>query len=376
MSSALTQVRLLPLVGEDCAAHGPCASIVGKITRPVFLLNQERIRGIHRIACSYAYRDPLSGSIVAKVYQRSALVHVDACPHARIAVPEQLFLGAVQDIDPRSAFRLVVALLSTVIVGKFRHSHIDQFTALLQLPVISQSVFIGLSEKIIRRLPAAHFIQPARADKHHIVGITVIVLRQIPVLIHQVVIIRKLPGLRIIDHSAQYILRMGPEVGSVPIIACEQISRQMRDSHDPAVLLRAGRRCMGILLRRDPGCPRPTVHKGVPGIVAGMIRLRSFFPAGCHCTFYGRIGRLDVIDQVSIQIIAARGLGPEAKLLMEHAEDIIHDRFLILHGEHPDAEFSCVILLPELRAWKSQKRQPDLITVLRMMLFGQRHGFV
>ena len=56
---------------------------------------------------------------------------------------------------------------------------------------------------------------------------------------------------------------------------------------------------------------------------------------------------------------------------MEHPEDIIYDRLLVLHGKHPDAELSGMILLPKLRTGKPQKRQTDLITVLLMVLLRQ-----
>ena len=61
---------------------------------------------------------------------------------------------------------------------------------------------------------------------------------------------------------------------------------------------------------------------------------------------------------------------------MELAEDIIHDRLLLFHGEHPDTEFPCVILLPELGAGKSQKGQTDLISPSGMILLCDRHCLI
>ena len=50
------------------------------------------------------------------------------------------------------------------------------------------------------------------------------------------------------DETPEHILRMCPEVGPVPVIAGNKITRQMRDRNDTGIIHRTGRRCVCILL--------------------------------------------------------------------------------------------------------------------------------
>ena len=225
-------------------------------------------------------------------------------------------------------------------------------------------------------LPTAHFVQPAGSYEHHVVCVSVVVLLQGTILIDQVVQIRILPGLGVIDHTTQYVLRMGSEVGAIAVIACQQVSGQVRDCYYTAVLSFVGCRCMGILLGRDPRCPGAAIHEGIPGVVAGMICLGAFLPTGCYRTFYGRIGCFDIIGQICIHVVRSGGFGIESELLMELAEHIIHDRLFVFHGEHPDTEILGLVLFTELCAGQSQQRQCDLITVLLVICLSQCYRFV
>ena len=94
-----------------------------------------------------------------------------------------------------------------------------------------------------------------------------------------------------------------------------------------------------------------------------MVCLRSLFPAGRNRTFYRRIFFLDVVRQLCVHIIGSCRLRIEAEYIIEFSKHIIHNRFLILHGEHPDAEIFRFIFLTELRTRKAQQRQCYLIAV-------------
>ena len=107
-----------------------------------------------------------------------------------------------------------------------------------------------------------------------------------------------------------------------------------------------------------------------------MICLRTFLPAGCHLTFYGWVLLLDIICQLRIHIVGTSRFGIKAKTLIKLPKDVLYDRLLVLHREHPDAEILCFVLLAEFLARKPQKRQRDLITVFLMMLLCKRHRLV
>ena len=61
---------------------------------------------------------------------------------------------------------------------------------------------------------------------------------------------------------------------------------------------------------------------------------------------------------------------------MELFKYVVHNGFLVLHREHPDAEVLGLVLLPELLAGQSQQAQGDLVAVGFVMLLGQCHGLV
>ena len=347
-----------------------------EVTCTVLLLDQERIGSIGHMLGADTYRPLQLCSVRAQVYDSTALIHIYAGTHEGITVPEQLLVGTVQNISPQSTLRLSVGLLLTIVISELRHGHIGKLTFLLQVAVILHTVFITLLQQFVRLLPTAHFVQPAGSYEHHVVCVSVVVLLQGTILIDQVVQIRILPGLGVIDHTTQYVLRMGSEVGAIAVIACQQVSGQVRDCYDTAVLCLISCRCMGVLFGRDPGCPGAAIHEGIPGVVAGMICLGAFLPTGCYRTFYGRIGCFDIIGQICIHVVRSGGFGIESELLMELAEYIIHDRLFVFHGEHPDTEILGLVLLTEFCAGQSQQRQCDLIAVLLMICLSQCYRFV
>ena len=61
---------------------------------------------------------------------------------------------------------------------------------------------------------------------------------------------------------------------------------------------------------------------------------------------------------------------------MEFAEHIVHDRLLILQGEHPDTKILRLVFLTELLARKAQQRQRDLIAVLLMILLCKSYRLI
>jgi len=324
-----------------------------EVTCTVLLLDQERIGSIGHMLGADTYRPLQLCSVRAQVYDSTALIHIYAGTHEGITVPEQLLVGTVQNISPQSTLRLGVGLLLTIVISELRHGHIGKLAFLLQVAVILHTVFITLLQQFVRLLPTAHFVQPTGSYEHHVVCVSVVVLLQGTILIDQVVQIRILPGLGVIDHTTQYVLRMGSEVGAIAVIACQQVSGQVRDCYYTAVLSFVGCRCMGILLGRDPRCPGAAIHEGIPGVVAGMICLGAFLPTGCYRTFYGRIGCFDIIGQICIHVVRSGGFGIESELFMELSEYIIHDRLFVFHGEHPDTEILGLVLLTELCAGQS-----------------------
>ena len=159
-----------------------------------------------------------------KIHDGAALIHVCTDSHVRVAVPEQLFVRTIQNISPQRAFRLRQPSVLTVKVRELRHGHVVQLTFLFQLAIICHAVLVGFKKQLVGCLPASHLVHPAGTHKHHIVGITVVVFRQCPKLVNQIVKIRIFPGLRIITHTPQDILRMCAEIGAVTVIAGNQVT--------------------------------------------------------------------------------------------------------------------------------------------------------
>ena len=133
---------------------------------------------------------------------------------------------------------------------------------------------------------------------------------------------------------------------------------------------------MGIDLGGNPGRPGAAVHEGVPGVIAGVVGLGAFLPAGSHSALDAGVLFLDVVGKGSVQIVTAGGFGIEAEALIELAKDIVHHAFLHVHIEHPDAEVLGLILFAELLAGKPQKRQADFIAVGLVIGLGQRHRLI
>ena len=119
----------------------------------------------------------------------------------------------------------------------------------------------------------------------------------------------------------------------------------MRDSNYAGIVIGVGCGTVRVHLGGDPGIPWTAVHYCVPGVVAGMVGLRALLPAGCDGTLYARVLFLDIVDGIRIKEITARGLGPEAELLVELAEDVVDYLFLGLLIEHPDAEVLGLVLI-------------------------------
>ncbi len=61
---------------------------------------------------------------------------------------------------------------------------------------------------------------------------------------------------------------------------------------------------------------------------------------------------------------------------MELLEDIVHDRLLVLHREHPDAEVLCPVLLAELLAGKTEQGERDLIAKLLVVMLCDLHRLI
>ena len=107
-----------------------------------------------------------------------------------------------------------------------------------------------------------------------------------------------------------------------------------------------------------------------------MVSLGAFLPAGGDGAFHAGVFRLDEVDQIGVQIVGTRGFRVESELFIELPEHIPDDGFLVLHGEHPDAEILRFVFFPELLAGQSQQAQGDLVAIDRVMLLGQSHGLV
>ena len=172
-----------------------------EVTCTVLLLDQERIGSIGHMLGADTYRPLQLCSVRAQVYDSTALIHIYAGTHEGITVPEQLLVGTVQNISPQSTLRLGVGLLLTIVISELRHGHIGKLAFLLQVAVILHTVFITLLQQFVRLLPTAHFVQPTGSYEHHVVCVSVVVLLQGTILIDQVVQIRILPGLGVIDHT-------------------------------------------------------------------------------------------------------------------------------------------------------------------------------
>ncbi|MPM74354.1 hypothetical protein SDC9_121342 [bioreactor metagenome] len=131
---------------------------------------------------------------------------------------------------------------------------------------------------------------------------------------------------------------------------------EQRNGDDAAVLGFVCGRGVGVLLAGNPGVPRPAVHERVPGVVAGVVGFRPLLKAGRHRAFNGGVLCFNVVDQPCVQIIRSRRFRVKAKALEELFENVCYDRYLVLFGEHPDAEILGVILFLKLLTGQPQKR--------------------
>ena len=247
------------------------------------------------------------------------------------------------------------------------------------------AVLVALEQQLVGCFPASHLVHPAGAHEHHVVAVAIVVLAQTAVLVNEIVevgiflsavVALLIKGTRFVNHAPQHILGVGAEVGTVAVKAGQQVPGKMRNGHDTAVLGRIGRRRMAVLFGGNPRIPRAAVKQRVPGIVAGMVGLGPFLPAGGHRTLHHGIGFLDEVDQVGIQIIAAGGFRIEAELFVELLKHIGDNGLLVLHRKHPDAEVLGLVLVPELLAGQAQQRERNLIAILGMVLLGQGHRLV
>ncbi len=149
----------------------------------------------------------------------------------------------------------------------------------------------------------------------------------------------------------------------------------MRDSYNAAVLLLISGRSVGVLFRRDPGRPGTAVKERVPGVVTGVVGLRSFFPAGGNGAFYGRIGLFDIIGQICIHIVRTCGLWIEPENIVEFSEHVVYDPLLILHRKHPDTEIFGLVFFSKFLAGKPQKRKGDFVPVDFVIIPCDCHSF-
>ena len=264
LGAAQAQIHFLAVVADFGTADGSFPSVMGKVTGAVLFLHQEGVARVLHMRRANAHRPMQLCHIWPQIKNRAALIHVHACAHIGVAVPEQLLVAAVENIPPQRALRLGVGLLFPVVIGKLRHGHVHQLALFLQLAVVSAAVPIGLLQQLIGRFPASHLVHPAGADKHHVVGVAVVVFGQAAVLVDQIVQIGILPGLRVIDHAAKHILGVGAEVGAVAVIAGQQVAAQMRNGNNAGILVLVGRGGVGVGLGGDPGRPGTAVHESIP----------------------------------------------------------------------------------------------------------------
>ena len=94
-----------------------------------------------------------------------------------------------------------------------------------------------------------------------------------------------------------------------------------------------------------------------------MVSFGAFLPAGGDGAFHAGVFRLDEVDQIGVQIVGTRGFRVESELFIELPEHIPDDGFLVLHGEHPDAEILRFVFFPELLTAFHQD-YPEIAVVL------------
>ena len=111
---------------------------------------------------------------------------------------------------------------------------------------------------------------------------------------------------------------------------------------------------MGIDFAWNPRIPWSAIHEGVPGIVAGMVGLRSFFPTSGYGAFHGWVFFVDVIQAERIEEIRRCGFWIETEFIKEHRKHVIDDFHLSLFVKHPYAEIFGMVFLSELFAWQAQ----------------------
>ena len=196
------------------------------------------------------------------------------------------------------------------------------------------------------------------------------------VLVDQVIKIGIFPGFAIINHTPEHILGMGAKIGTISVITCYQIPGKMGNRHNAAVFRLICRRRMGILFRWNPWRPGTAVHKCIPGIVACMVCLWPFFPAGGHSTFNRRICLLNIMNQLCVHIVRTCGFRIKTKPVIKLFKYIIDDSLFIFHGKHPDTKIFRLIFLTKLLTWKTQQRQADFIPVCFVMLLCYRNRFI
>ena len=168
---------------------------------------------------------------------------------------------------------------------------------------------------------------------------------------------------------------MGSKIGSISVIAGKQVSGQMWDRHDTAVLCFICCRCMNVLFAGDPWIPWAAIHQCIPGIITGMVGLWAFLPARRYCALDRRIGFLNIVGQLCIHVIGACRLRIESKNVMEFSKHIINDRLLVFHGKHPDAEILSLIFLPEFLTRQSKQGKCDLISIPFMVFLCDSDRF-
>ena len=264
LGAAQAQIHFLAVVTDLGAADGALSCVMGKVTGAVLFLHEKGVAGVLHMGRADAHRPMQLRHVRPQIKNGAALIHVDACTHIRVAVPEHLLVAAVEDVPPQRALRLGVGLLFPVVIGKFGHGHIHQLALFFQLAVVSAAIPIGLFQQLIGRFPASHFVHPAGADKHHVVGVAVVVLGQTAVLVDQIVQVGIFPCFRIIDHTAKHILGVGAEVGAVAVIAGQQVAAQVRNGDNAGILVLVGRWRVGVGLGGDPWRPWAAVHESIP----------------------------------------------------------------------------------------------------------------
>ena len=165
-------------------------------------------------------------------------------------------------------------------------------------------------------------------------------------------------------------------VGTGAVEHGHQVARQVGDRDDADVVGLVRGRAVDVAPGGYPRIPRAAVEQRVPRVVGVVVGLGSLFPARGHRDLDHRVALFDVVHQLRIHVVGAGRGRQETEYVLKLAEDLVDDPALVLHREEPDRQLLGRELLPELGALQAQEGRSDLVAVLRVVLFGDRHGLL